>query len=178
VVLRHLDGFLRSRLCGAAAPQPVLGFTPFQGPTSRVLESFRDARSPPRRAIPFGAFPSQAAVPRHRGRCPHAVPLTSRLQGLALSANPLRTPISRRPRARCSLGLSSPSRFAPDDRSKPAKRDVEARPSRGGRALRSHRTGFVSPGRFDDRGGSSTAPEADRVCPIVRVGSRRPSWGF
>jgi hypothetical protein len=49
----------------------------------------RAARRRPRRAMPSGAFPSPAAAPRHRGRCPPAVTLTGRLQGLAPQTSPL-----------------------------------------------------------------------------------------
>ena len=105
--------------------QPAMGFVAF--PTPRRDWSPSRPRRLSRGATPYGAFPSPAAVPRHRGRCPlavrpafrcsglpccHGVPARFRrfadLRALLHKSSPLLA--RRRCRwlaARCSLGLVS-----------------------------------------------------------------------
>jgi hypothetical protein len=120
--------YAASTACGFVAPRSRSWGSPrFQPrglpPASRVpcLDAFPDG------AIPFGAFPSIAAVPRHRGRYPLAVPPRfdsqvprvsaqgrlslqgCRPQGVAPQPSPLRgSGVSTRSPPDAPLGLESP----------------------------------------------------------------------
>jgi hypothetical protein len=72
------DGFRRiGTLRVYCTPQPIMGFVPFPASVDPFCEQLGSIGVVPGNATPFGAFPSTAAVPRHRGRCLLAVPRTA-----------------------------------------------------------------------------------------------------
>jgi hypothetical protein len=64
--------------CGSVAPRSrSWGSSRFQLRAVQACKQDGQLGAVPGNAKPFGAFPSTAAAPRHRGRCPLAVPHTS-----------------------------------------------------------------------------------------------------
>jgi hypothetical protein len=91
----------RSRAC--CIPLPVLGFVAFRDHRvpGRLLDESRgrrECRLPPRDDFtPLEGFPSTTAAPRHRGRCPLAVPPdpARRLRPPPLPESTVNTPLDR-----------------------------------------------------------------------------------
>jgi len=77
VVSHHLDGLLRTQASGLLHPEAERGSLRFAMPpppsAGRSHRSWAGAPFPATRFTPFEEFPSSAAVPRRRGRCPPAV---------------------------------------------------------------------------------------------------------
>jgi hypothetical protein len=68
------DGLLRLAAAGLLHPAAGLGFAAFHALRRQRGRSHPGGRArSPRRVIPLEEYPSSAAVPRHRGRCPLAV---------------------------------------------------------------------------------------------------------
>ena len=102
VVVRHLDGFLRSEVAGLLHPAAGLGFAAFhvdrfRSQLVRVRATMGVPARSPRRNPPLEGFPPTTAVPRHRGRCPLAVPPR---RALPLPPPPLPEAMFQRPRGR------------------------------------------------------------------------------
>jgi hypothetical protein len=113
--------------CGSVAPRSrSWGSYRFQSRATGSRKRDRLSGTVPGNAIPFEAFPSTAAAPRHRGRCPLVVPrawvpeastLPYQRRSLGLAAD-LKALLHNRVRgcawrfhrsaARCSLGLVPP----------------------------------------------------------------------
>jgi hypothetical protein len=145
VVSHHLGGLLRTDLRGFVAPRyRSWGSTRFTIVAARRPKAPPDSDAIPAPLQPLEEFPSSAAAPRHRGRCPPGVTArTVRLVLTRLRARrrfpvcPLHAPpgdVIRRSHRRWSHG-SSPGREALDRRSEPPRRD------RGFRSGPCHRSG-------------------------------------
>jgi len=136
--------------------QPIMGFAVFRSTRAR-LEVVRDEAGSPLQRMPFEAFPSQAAVTRHRAPCPPVVALEARSTIVLRHPRPL----LRSPNLRALLHLRSRS-----ERSTVASRVLPVAslgfsfqcvscPTRHSSELRAHSS------RQAERWGTSRSPKAN-----------------